>query len=263
MKGLKVKNIKTIILIITVILCITTYNIYNNNRIKIIEQNIKINNLPQSFNNFTILQITDLHGKHFGENQKKLIEKINSIDYDIIAITGDIKNKHEDNIDAFLDMINGIKNKENIFFVMGNGDDEKFKEEIKNSGCNMLEKPYEFKRGNDSLWINEFVLKQPFDKNGVKIGLSHIPIESNLGYDLVLSGHYHGGQYRIPFYGALFVPNINGNCFLPKQSEVSGLVKRDGYIEYISKGLGSSCDIKALEFRLFNTPELNVIKLVN
>ena len=65
MKGLKVKNIKTIILIITVILCITTYNIYDNNRIKIIEQNIKINNLPQSFNNFTILQITDLHCKHF------------------------------------------------------------------------------------------------------------------------------------------------------------------------------------------------------
>ena len=256
------KSIKIIIITSIVILGMIIYNIYDNNRIKIVEQDIKIDNLPQSFNNFTILQITDLHGKYFGENQKKLVDKINSIDYDMIAITGDIKNKHEDNIDAFLDMMNGIKNKENIFFVMGNADDEKFKKDIKNSGCNMLEKPYEFKRGNDSLWINEFVFTQPFEANGVKIGLTHMPIESDMGYDLVLSGHYHGGQYRIPFYGALFVPNINGNCFLPKQSEVSGLVNRNGYVEYISRGLGSSCDIKAFQFRLFNTPELNVIKLI-
>ncbi len=256
------KNIKAIILITTVILFITTYNIYDNNRIKIVEQDIKIDNLPESFNNFTILQITDLHGKYFGENQKKLVDKINSIDYDMIAITGDIKNKHEDNIDAFLDMMKGINNKENVFFVMGNADDEKFKKDIKNSGCNMLENPYELKRGNDSLWMNEFVFTQPFEADGVKIGLTHIPIESDMGYDLVLSGHYHGGQYRIPFYGALFVPDINGNGFLPKQSEVSGLVNRNGYVEYISRGLGSSSSIEALEFRLFNTPELNVIKLI-
>lgn len=210
------KNIKAIILITTVILCITIYNIYDNNRIKIVEQDIKIDNLPQSFNKFTILQITDLHGKYFGENQNKLVEKINSIDYDMIAITGDIKNKHENNIDAFLDMMKGINNKEKVFFVMGNADDEKFKEDVKNSGCNMLENPYEFKRGNDSLWINKFVYTQPFEANGVKIGLNHIPIESDIGYDLVISGHYHGGQYRIPFYGAMFVPDINGNGFLPK-----------------------------------------------
>lgn len=251
------------IIIITLLIFTTViYNIYDNNRIKIVEQDIKIDNLPQSFNNFTILQITDLHGKYFGENQKKLVDKINSIDYDIIAITGDIKNKHEDNIDAFLDMMNGINNKEKVFFVMGNADNEKFKKGIKNSGCNMLENPYEFKRGNDSLWINEFVFTQPFEANGIKIGLTHMPIESDMGYDLVISGHYHGGQYRIPFYGALFVPDINGNGFLPKQSEVSGLVNRNGYVEYISRGLGSSSSIEALEFRLFNTPKINVIKLI-
>ena len=158
-------------------------------------------------------------------------------------------------------MINLINNKNNLFFLR-NFDDEKFKEDIKNSGCNMLEDPYEFKRGNDSLWVNEFVFTQLFEANGIKIGLTHMPIESDMGYDLVISGHYHGGQYRIPFYGALFVPDINGNGFLPKQSEVSGLVNRNGYVEYISRGLGSSSSIKALEFRLFNTPELNVIKLI-
>lgn len=256
------KSIKTIMITTIVILSTIIYNTYDNNRIKIVEQNIKIENLPQSFNNFTILQITDLHGKYFGENQKKLVDKINSINYDMIAITGDIKNKHENNIDSFLDMMKGINNKEKVFFVMGNADDEKFKEDVKNSGCNMLENPYEFKRGNDSLWINKFVYTQPFEANGVKIGLTHIPIESDMGYDLVISGHYHGGQYRIPFYGALFVPDINGNGFLPKQSEISGLVNRNGYVEYISRGLGSSSSIKALEFRLFNTPELNIIKLI-
>ena len=118
------KYIKTIIITLLILITII-YNIYDSNRIKIVEQNVKIDNLPQSFNNFTILQITDLHGKYFGENQNKLLDKINSIDYDMIAITGDIKNKHEDNIDAFLDMMNGINNKEKVFFVMGNADDEK------------------------------------------------------------------------------------------------------------------------------------------
>lgn len=61
--------------------------------------------------------LTTLHGKYFGKNQENLVNKINSINYDIIAIIGDIKNKHEDNIDAFLDMMNGINNKEKVFFV--------------------------------------------------------------------------------------------------------------------------------------------------
>ena len=65
---------------------------------------------------------------------------------------------------------------------MGNADDEKFKEDIKNSGCNMLEDPYEFKRGNDSLWVNEFVYTQPF--------LSSVAYVLLKGEDFLASGYY-------------------------------------------------------------------------
>lgn len=255
------KYMKTMVLASVLILGTVIYNVYDNNRVKIVEQEIKIDNLPDSFKDFTILQLSDLHGEYFGKDQKRLVDNINSIDYDMIAITGDIKSKHEDHIDAFLDIMSGIKDKDHVFFIMGNSDDEKFNEAIINSGCNTLEEPYEFKRGKDSLWINEFIFVEPFEAEGVKVGLNHVPIESDMGYDLVISGHYHGGQYRIPLYGALFIPEINGKGVLPKQSEVSGVIDRDGYVEYISRGLGANASMKFLEFRFFNTPEINVIKL--
>lgn len=218
--------------------------------------------MPKSFEGFTILQITDLHGKYFGENQEKLIDIINNNDYDMIAITGDVINKHTESIEPFLDLMNGISNKENVFFVFGNADDKKYYNDIKSSGCNMLEEPYKFERDNDELWINEYNFQQRFDKDGVSIGLGHIPIPQDVGYDLILVGHYHGGQYRIPFYGALFVPDVNGNGILPKQEDVSGIKDFGNYKQYISRGLGASANLKFLEFRLFNTPEINLIKLV-
>ena len=66
------------------------YNVYDNNRIKVVEQTINIKDLLSEFEGFKILQISDLHGKRFGDNQDKLVSLINSIDYNIIVITGDM-----------------------------------------------------------------------------------------------------------------------------------------------------------------------------
>lgn len=105
----------------------------------------------------------------------------------------------------------------------------------------------------------------------IKIALAHIPLSrrdiekpvddiNRLDYDLILAGHYHGGQIRIPFYGALFVPITDPwtDSFLPAQEEVSGLLEyADGVQQYVSRGLGAS----NIPFRLFNTPEINLITL--
>ena len=71
------------------------YNVYDNNRFVIVEQNVIIDELPEEFDGYRILQISDLHGKYFGENQSDLLAVINALDYDCIILTGDM-NKFDD-----------------------------------------------------------------------------------------------------------------------------------------------------------------------
>jgi len=110
----------------------------------------------------------------------------------------------------------------------------------------------------------------------VKLLLNHYPFPTNLtdsqieahqhlDYDLILAGHYHGGQIRLPFIGALYIPsydreNKNSDLF-PDQNDVKGLSYFGETPQYISTGLRSSNVVPLLNFRLFNTPEINLITL--
>lgn len=107
----------------------------------------------------------------------------------------------------------------------------------------------------------------------VLIGVTHGPFsidsvstmpEITPPYDLVLAGHYHGGQFRLPLLGALYIPDGASETggFFPPQDRASGLKDWGSFQQYISRGLGSSGSINILNFRLFNTPEINLITLV-
>ncbi|MBE0448980.1 MAG: metallophosphoesterase, partial [Actinobacteria bacterium] len=156
-------RIKVLISILAVLIgFIVIYNFYDNNRIVVREARVGIQDLPDSFEGFTILQISDLHQKEFGKDQKRLVEKINSLDYDLIAITGDMVNRVA-NVEPFYKMLEGIKNKKHVLFIEGNSDpmDYEFGDQIgfrksdfikgiEERGVFFLEFPYEIKRGNDS-----------------------------------------------------------------------------------------------------------------
>ena len=285
---------KKILKIVFGLICISLfmiilYNVYDNNRVKLVKEVIEIVDLPSDFEGFKILQITDLHGKTFGENQEKLVDIINSLNYDMIAITGDMASQHTDDIDPFIEVLDKIINKGYLFYVQGNVDKEVINEitnEITeegqfliNKGCNILDKPYEIKKGESSLWISRFINKDQFydltgveekNDNSIKIALTHYPRhEYHFGddknipnYKLVLAGHYHGGQWRIPFYGAIFIPDAFSEIYLfPNQDEVKGLVTWGDTNQYVSAGLGENNRFKILEFRLFNTSEINLLTL--
>ena len=74
-----------------------------------------------------------------------------------------------------------------------------------------------------------------------------------IDYDLVLSGHTLGGQYRLPLLGALF---IEGYGLFPQENVSRGLSRSQGRYSFITSGLGTDKG-----FRLFNTPEIAVITL--
>ena len=275
--------------ILSLILIIVIYNIFDNNRIKVVEQEVEVVDLPEEFEGFKILQIADLHGKTFGKNQKRLLKKMNAIDYDMIAICGDMMDKHTEDNKPFFDILDGLENKENIFYVKGDTGLEAVNENIGKitsdgqllieKGCKVLDKPYAITRGESTLWVSRFINGTTFynetgvDKdndNSVKVVVTHYPRHENHyatdqnipDYNLVLAGHYHAGQIRIPFYGALFIPDVFAPVyFFPDQKEVKGLITWGNTNQYVTAGLGANAPYKLLQFRLFNTPEINVLTL--
>lgn len=264
--------------VLGIVITVLLYNVYDNNRVVLVKEKVTIENLPDSFNNFNILQLSDLHGKRFGKNQKRLINKINSIDYDIIAITGDMLDYNTLDDSPLIELLEGIENKEYVFFIPGNHG-PKYSEKLGKLGCIPLDRPYEINRGDNKIVVFNFFEDLKFKNEIIKyedyttIAITHYPwnnefydnAKDTVGkYDLVLAGHYHGGQVRVPFYGALFIPNINEAEYFPNQDDVSGLNTYGEYKQYISRGLGASTigDTK-FKFRLFNTPEINLITLVN
>ncbi|NLT93963.1 MAG: metallophosphoesterase, partial [Clostridia bacterium] len=93
--------------------------------------------------------------------------------------------------------------------------------------------------------------------DAVKILLAHrpdmFPLYSDYGFNLVLSGHAHGGQIRLPFIGGLVAPNQG---VLPEYT--SGEYKMGDSTMVVSRGLGNSI----FPQRLFNHPEVVVLTLI-
>lgn len=292
---------------------LAAYTVYDNKRIVVKEQIVYIENLPQEFDGFRILQLSDLHGRVFGNNQSGLIDKVNGIGYDVIAFTGDMEETSDKDLSAFIELLKGIENKEHMFYVNGNddlayssitGNVYEVGDKLIENGCILLTEPYPIKRADKTLWISNYFNKSSFGdytsdskifrgnqeeyaaykdytadlkrifteikgNADIKIAITHMPLtagdfadtnsEDILDYSLILAGHYHGGQLRIPFYGALFTPGSRNEdaILFPKQNEVMGLSEYNGIKQYISAGLGAS----VIPVRVFDTPEINLIIL--
>jgi uncharacterized protein len=309
------------------------YNLVDNQRFRIMEQEIVIDRLPRAFDGFKILQISDLHGRYFGDQQAVLIQAINQLPYDMIAFTGDMNSSNSsgstlEDSQAILVLLDGIQRRESMFWVDGNtgpyaverfgsaqtGELTSVGKLLLEKGCQVLTSPLAVERGNEKIWITPALSEINFDGayhsltgdevwlggsenyrriqthyqevyasflairgNGeVKILLEHTPRQTNLteaerammgdlDYDLILAGHYHGGQWRLPLIGAVYIPSpthgINNSGWFPAQNDVKGWSFFGRTPQYVSAGLGASGHSVWTDFRLFNTPEINLITL--
>ena len=213
--------------------------LFNRFDIDVKEVDVEIAQLPRSFEGFKIAQISDLHVGTYGENTdfiEQLVERINSLCPDMVLFTGDIVNRHTDELKPFVPVLSEIKAKYGVYSILGNhdyGDYYRWKDSMERENNNLqlyeLQKQMGWKLlrnehdyiavGSDTLVIVgvENIGDPPFNLYGDltkayptptdskhKILLSHNPAhwvkdiaDSDNNIDLTLSGHTHAMQMEL------------------------------------------------------------------
>lgn len=259
------------IIIIGVVIC---FALAFNTKLKIVTYTLEDEKIDKPIK---LVFISDLHGCNYGLKQRNLLDPIDSIKPDAVLLGGDIY----DGIlsENVTDVLEGIRDYP-VFYVTGNheiwsGDYILFIEELESYGVKILAGASETLniRGQEiqiagvddpsvasSYQMDTTMTKQleslHVDEDLYTILLAHRPEEihryNNYGFDLVLSGHAHGGQWRIPFLiNGVLAPNQG---FFPKYA--GGYYKEERLI--VGRGLAKETTRVP---RIFNRPELLVINI--
>ena len=275
------QRIKYLIFLSTVCLLIVFF-VFQNNVIGVSIQDYSNYKIPSAFDGYKIVQISDLHNKSFGKDNINLITKIIRENPDIIVITGDLLDSNRTDYQTALSFVRQASAYAPIYYVSGNHESylpqseyQQFINDISiyvtiiDDRSAILEKDddcinlvgladpemtnsilTEKQRVRDSSVLN---LIQP---DMLNILLSHRPellsVYSAYGFDLVLSGHAHGGQFRLPFVGGIYAPNQG---WFPTYS--NGSYQSNNTEMIVSRGLGNSI----IPIRIFNRPEIVTITL--
>lgn len=239
--------------------------------------------LPQEFDGFKIAHISDLHSKP----AEGIFEAISDSSPDIIAITGDLV--HDDNQDygKVYDLIKKLSGISPVYAVTGNHDlwqvnHKKVISHLEEAGATFLRSQLaKIERGNSEIAIagadDPFSrLPEVIEKNaknavsqipeydGFKILLFHranvFDSIKDFGYDLILSGHMHGGQIRLPLLGGVCAPTSailsKGGMLFPKYT--AGVYNYKNTSMVVNRGVGNTLPIP----RFGNPPEVGIITLI-
>lgn len=249
------------------------------NRIQTETITVTSDRLPAGFDGYRIVQISDLHGKEFGEDNEILLEKTAELDPDLIAITGDVIDD-ADQMGVLEPLAKGLTAIAPTFYVTGNHEwaireAGTVKNLLEEYGVTVLSNEYlTLERGGDSIVLagiddpnGPYDQKTPqelSDEIHEALGdpyvvlLAHrneyYQVYDQCGFDLALCGHVHGGLIRLPFTDGL-IDNTRSRLF---PTHTAGLYPLDGGgTLMVSRGLGNG----GISFRLFNRPHLPVIVL--
>ncbi len=281
---LKKKGLTAIISALAVLFtALILWLLWGNTAVELNRYTVTYDKIPEEFYGFRIAQVSDLHNAEIGENNEKLLSLLVDAEPDIIAITGDLIDSRNTDIESAVSFAEKAVKIAPCYYVTGNhearvAEGRELKIRLEDIGVIVLDnKKIELKRENSSiilvgladpsyeayrLYIDEksvaeMHLQELLDeKNGYTVLLSHRPelfeLYSENGADLILSGHAHGGQIRLPLLGGIFAPNQG---FFP---EYDGGFYTDGTADMIvSRGIGNS----AFPLRVNNRPELILAEL--
>lgn len=132
--------------------------LYETNTIEINQYEIKNKKIPKEFNNYKIVQISDLHNKSFGKDNYKLINKIDFLKPDAIFITGDLVEGENKKYKVALDLVDKLSSKYPIYHIIGNHEQKSLNKKYKDLYKDYFKQLYNKKiinLDNDKVRINK------------------------------------------------------------------------------------------------------------
>ena len=236
--------------------------------------------LPAGFDGCVVVQLSDLHGALFGEDNRELIDAVRAEEPDYIFLTGDLLDRYRRTPHSYAaDLGRAMAAIAPTYFVTGNHewalpDVPGLKRALEEAGVTVLSNEFTtLTRNGDTIVLagiddpNGYADQKTPEALAAEVEAAHPDVfwlllahrnnlfetrYSRLGADLVISGHGHGGIIRLPFTDGLI--SVERTLF---PSYTAGFYSVDGNDLFVSRGLGNS----GPSFRLFNRPEVAVLTL--
>jgi predicted MPP superfamily phosphohydrolase len=252
-------------------------------RIQVREYELSFPSLPSAFDGYLILHLSDLHTTKFGRLERRLMEIIGSRQVDACVVTGDITVEPRAS-EVFRRICSVIKNKDPIFAILGNAehkpwlDTDMLREALTFDGLEMLSNSSSrVSRGDDTIafvgvddpYSDCADIKAAFEgvqRDEFVVLLTHCPSATpeglRSGADLVLAGHTHGGQVRLPGMRPLYTharasKALNDGLYKPEDLHRVLKIDPGHSVLFVNRGVGTS----RFHMRLLCPPEVAYITL--
>lgn len=261
-------------------------NAWANARVWNARVEIRDEKIPAAFDGFVLCQVSDVHNEARGEGNAALLRALREAAPDLICITGDFLDSRRTDLDFALELAGQLAEIAPAVYVTGNHEARRMdlsalEAGLAARGVQVLRDDWmPLARGGEEIALlglddpgfaagEDWTLAEGLDQTQARLSallaqagdrfslvLSHrpelLPAYAEAGADLVLSGHAHGGQVRLPGIGGLFAP---GQGILPRLT--SGVHARGETRLVVSRGLGNS----TFPLRVFNPPEIVTVTL--
>lgn len=270
------KRIRKIAAAAVILLLLLGFCVYENNHLVVTEYTYQNAQIPEALNDYRIVQISDLHNARFGADNHRLTGRIRNLEPDLIVLTGDLVDAYHTNLTVAAALAQELTAVAPVYFISGNHEEwldaqtrEALYRDLSDAGVILLENSSVMIGKGDAQFellgiydgrLQSNTLRTMTEENEnpdvLTVLLAHEPQYldeyARCGVNLVLTGHAHGGQFRLPWIGGVVAPDQG---FFPPYTE--GVFTQDNTTMIISRGLGNS----VIPVRLFNDPEIVTVTL--
>lgn len=276
------KIIKILLMVMLIIILIILYSRFIGTKGLVVkEYKITNNNFVNNFYGLKIVQISDIH---YGDTTTKkdldkIVNKINMLKPDVVIFTGDLYSKDltDEEKDELMTSLKQISANMKKYAIIGNHDKEDWQNIIKAIDFTPLNNDIDliYNNNNASILfaglntsqdiqegintINKLSSQYEDSENNsviYKILLLHEPDKIEKfdysKYNVILAGHSHNGQIKLPFIGAIYKP-VGAKKYYDEYYNLGNTEM------YISSGIGTT----TFKLRLFNHPSINLYRLAN
>lgn len=238
--------------------------------IEVTQHTVYVKGLPKNLEGMTVVQLSDLHrGRKVSDSLiKRAISITQKQSPDIVVITGDFVSRGPENASKCADMLSVLKPRLGTYAVLGNHDYWNGKNKVMQAlraeniivlnNQNMQIAPGLYMIGIEDLWAGHPDAKKAWagvDPDAAQIVLSHSPRGVKLFSNhncLALTGHTHGGEFKIPLIPRSKLPGLRGWEY------IQGWYRVGNVNMYVNRGIGL---VNPLRIRFLSRPEVSVFKL--